>query len=281
MKLDEWASISFQERDRLPNCSGIYVVADFNDFVWYVGQATNLKNRWIGRSHHRYPQLVRSCRKLGHKIYWKFFPADQLTEQERYYITLFRPELNTCKVKTYLPKQPQVDREIKRILTAINRPSFLFPVIRSIALGEYQNENGKRCLLIATNPNDYTILYNSTKKRYSSAVKKAWISIKSHCGKSKEQYNPVCIFAYALNECQIEFITVGELIQHLEENSTLCEQAINKLDLFGTKISALKNLNILTDLNLPEEYLYINEKKNLADIAYFNYRKQDLTPISS
>ncbi len=128
MEWQQWPSVAFGDRQLLPACSGIYVIADDHHCVWYVGQAVDLQSRWLGKGHHRYPQLIRTNRKLKHQIYWQAFSAHQLNEQERFYIDLLKPDLNGCKVKTYLPKQPQVEREIKRLFKALNRPTMLFPV---------------------------------------------------------------------------------------------------------------------------------------------------------
>ncbi|MDZ8109010.1 MAG: hypothetical protein RM338_25760 [Nostoc sp. DedQUE12a] len=59
MEWKEWQGLLFKERDLLPSFSGIYVVVDGNDNLWYVGQAVNLKSQWSGRGHHRYAQLSR------------------------------------------------------------------------------------------------------------------------------------------------------------------------------------------------------------------------------
>jgi hypothetical protein len=153
MEWKSWPSISLCDRHLLPTCAGIYVVADANDCIWYVGQATNLQSRWLGKSHHRYPQLVRTNRKLNHKIHWQPCLTSQLNEKEQLYIGLLKPELNGCKVKTYLSKQPQVEREIKRLFKALNRPTLLFPGLRSLIAGEYTDENGTCCILTITNVN--------------------------------------------------------------------------------------------------------------------------------
>lgn len=139
MDWQQWPSVAFKERQLLPNRSGIYVVADQNQFVWYVGQAVDLQGRWLGKAHHRYPQLIRTNQKLGHRIYWQAIPVHRLNEQERFYINLLKPELNGCKVKSYLPKQPQVDREIKRLFRVLNKPTMLFPVIRSAITGAWRS----------------------------------------------------------------------------------------------------------------------------------------------
>jgi hypothetical protein len=49
MEWKDWGSVAFTEWHRLPPKSGIYIVADANDCVWYVGQAKDLKARWAAR----------------------------------------------------------------------------------------------------------------------------------------------------------------------------------------------------------------------------------------
>lgn len=93
----------------------------------------------MDKNHHRYPQLIRSNRRLKHLIFWGAFAAQLLDEKEQLYIELLRPDLNGAKVKTYLPKQPQVEREIKRLLRVINKPTMLFPIIRPVVAGVYHH----------------------------------------------------------------------------------------------------------------------------------------------
>lgn len=114
MEWKEWQGLLFKERDLLPSLSGIYVVVDGNDNVWYVGQAVNLKSRWSGRGHHRYAQLSRSNGKRNYKIFWKACSPHELDQMERYYINLFQPSINNTKVKKYSPGKPQLKVEISQ-----------------------------------------------------------------------------------------------------------------------------------------------------------------------
>lgn len=46
------------------------------------------------------------------------------------------------------------------------------------------------------------------------------------------------------------------------------------------QVTALKDLSILDELVLAEEYAFVRDgKKTLNDIAYLNYRRQLLTPF--
>jgi hypothetical protein len=114
MEWKHWDCLPFKEREHLPSDSGIYVVVDANDNVWYVGQATNLNSRWTGKSHHRYPQLIRSNAKRQYRIYWHPFPQIELNQLESRYITQFCPVLNQTRVKQYSPGKPQLKIEVKR-----------------------------------------------------------------------------------------------------------------------------------------------------------------------
>ncbi|WP_207714387.1 GIY-YIG nuclease family protein [Scytonema sp. UIC 10036] len=276
MEWTYWSNVRFNERHLLPSCSGIYVIADANQYVWYVGQAANLKNRWAGRSHHRYPQLIRSNRKLCHIIYWKQVSVDCLDEQERYYVELFQPELNGCKVKKYLPKQPQVEREIKRLLKVINKPTLLFPLIRSIVAGKYEDNEGRDCIVILININDHEILEKSMRKRYANEIKKAWTYNRNYCGKNEQVYSPAWIAAYNWNSYKFEFLIIDwEFFTHLEENSDANLHYTRVVELLGIQVKALTNLKIFDELSLKEECIYLNSegKKSLKSVAYINYRK--------
>ena len=111
MEWKEWQYCPFTESHKLPCISGIYVVVDCNDNVWYVGKAINLNSRWNGRGHHRYAQLSRSNGKRDFSIFWKTCVASELDKTERYYINLLKPSLNESKVKNYSLGKPQLKIE--------------------------------------------------------------------------------------------------------------------------------------------------------------------------
>ena len=94
MEWQQWPSVLLGDRQLLPDHPGIYVVADDNQFVWYVGQAANLQSRWLGRGHHRYPQLIRTNRKLKHRIYWRSFPVQQLDNESIQVLIRFTGEMS-------------------------------------------------------------------------------------------------------------------------------------------------------------------------------------------
>lgn len=283
MTWQQWNSVAFLDRKLLPTTSGIYVVADESDCVWYVGQATNLQNRWTGRAHHRYPQLIRTNKKRGHRIYWRSFPVVQLDEKERYYIDLLRPELNGCKLKTYLPKQPQVEREIKRLFKVLNNTTLLYPIIRSLVVGEYVDENATRCIVTVLFVNDERLINKSIRKRYAAEVRRAWVGVECLCGRSSDTHEAPQVVAYEAGDERFEFMVCFQLLQYLEDNTSVYRQAIAKGELFGVEVSMLRSLEILDQVPLEEEYSYLrrDEKKILTSAAYLRYRRGHLVPLQN
>ena len=282
MEWQQWQSVSFVSRDRLPECSGVYVVADCNNFVWYVGQAENLKSRWLGRGHHRYPQLIRTNKKLAHRIYWKTVSTSVLNNQEHHYIRLFRPELNGCKVKTYLPKKPQHEREIKRLLKTLNNTTLLFPILRSVVVGYSIEDSGTHHILIVTTLNDLSLLEKSMQKR-SSSVRQSWDIIYSHCGKTEEQYKPLPIGIYTISDYCFEFVAVPELLDTLRYDPHLYKRCVCTSELLEVNVQALTGLTFIDSLGLQEAYeiTIFDGTKPLKGAAYLNYRKQHLQPLRS
>ena len=276
MEWKDWSSVAFTERRYLPGESGIYVVADANDCVWYVGQAANIKARWAGKTHHRYPQLIRSNKKRSYRIYWKELSVEKLTEKEKYYIELFKPELNGCKVKKYLPLQPQVEREIKRLLKVINKPTMLFPVTRSVVVGEYEDNGDIRCIVILINTNDTDLLFKSRRKKHSPQVRNAWGLYKSYCGKDEQAYQSISVIAYSFFNYRFEFIALPDIIYYLEEHLSICERYVGIAELLGVKVKAFKYLDILNELSIEDEYIFTNSegKKHLTNLDYLKYRSR-------
>ena len=280
MTWQQWASVAFVDRKRLPPLSGIYVVADASNTVWYVGQAANLQSRWTGRSHHRYPQLIRSNKKLAHRIFWHPFSVGELDEKERFYIDLLRPELNGCKVKSYLPKQPQVEREIKRLFKALNRTTLLFPMFRSVVAGEYVDEAGMRCVLTLIFINDERLLNRSIRKRYSAEVRRAWSCTEHLCGYSAAAYKPARVGAYVVGDERFEFVVATDLLCYLQDNADVAARAMGTARLFGVEVAALCCLDVLDQVTLREAFAALgNGKRPLACAAYLRYRRGRLRPL--
>ncbi|MGB6300604.1 MAG: GIY-YIG nuclease family protein [Rivularia sp. (in: cyanobacteria)] len=280
MEWFEWSSVAFTERRYLPFEPGIYAVIDINHCVWYVGQAINIKARWAGKSHHRYPQLSRSNKKRQYRIYWKEISAARLMELERYYIELFKPELNGCKVKKYLPKQPQVEREIKRLLKVLNTPTFLFPIMRSVVAGEYEDNGDIRCIIILVNTNDVSLLSKSMHKRHPPQVKKAWGLYKSYCNKDKQFYQSIPVISYSFFNYRFEFLELPNILFYLEERLNVYKRYVDVTELLGVKVKAFRYLDIFNELPL-DEYVFTNYegKKRLTNLDYLKYRSRSIKRI--
>lgn len=114
MEWKEWSCCPFKEKHKLPSISGIYVVVDSSNNVWYVGQAVNLNSRWMGRGHHRAAQLSRTNSKRNFSIFWFLCAPSELNQIEQYYINLLQPSLNKTKVKKYSLGKPQLKLEINK-----------------------------------------------------------------------------------------------------------------------------------------------------------------------
>ena len=277
MNWQQWPSVSFGDRQLLPSASGVYIVADQTQFVWYVGQAVDLQARWLGRGHHRYPQLIRTNKKLGHRIYWQTVSVHRLDEQERLWINLLKPELNGCKVKSYLPKQPQVDREIKRLFKVLNRPTMLFPVIRSAIAGAYRDEDGVECVVTLIHINDFRLLGKSVKKRYSAEVRRAWFGLNTHCGKSPDHYHSHQVYSYHLPTQRFEFVDGSDILSYLKGNPSAYERVVGTTTLFGVEAKTLKALSVLDEVTSAEEYAFLRDgKRTLTDAAYLKHIRPQL-----
>ena len=280
MEWQQWSSVAFADRQMLPDSSGIYVVADDSQFVWYVGQALNLQARWLGRGHHRYPQLIRTNKKRGHRIYWQAVDARQLNEKERFYINSFKPELNGSKVKTYLPKQPQIDREIKRLFKTLNRTTLLFPLLRSVIAGAYEDEDGVQCVVTIIYLNDFRLLGKSIRKRHSAQVRQAWWGLDTDCGRPQNQYHMHQIMSYHLPSQRFEFVQGSDVLRHLEDNPSTYERVVGTTELFGSEVKVLKDLSVLDEVTWEEEYSFLRDgKKTLKDMAYLSHVRPLLHPF--
>jgi len=278
----EWQSVLLSERSQLPSEPGIYVIADSKQTVWYVGQALDLKARWLGKSHHRYAQLIRTNRKLAHRIYWQPIPVAQLDQQEQFYIAQFSPELNGQKVKQYLPKEPQVSREIKRLLKALNKPTLLFPNVRAVVLGEYAGPDDIRCLIVLMTVNDHSLIVNSARKRRAPKVRNAWTLKESYCGKGESLYMPCQIPTYRFFSWQFEFIEVPQLHDQLWDSADLREQALCTVDLFGVAVRAFKDFSLIDDSELLDTYAFTcgDGRKTLQQAAYLKFIRPQLQFIA-
>lgn len=93
----ELPSVPLAELKKLPECSAIYFAIDAKGRFLYVGQATNLSNRW--KNHHRTHQLTEEDKKCPVRIAWKPWNSEGLAEAEKMLIQRFQPLFNNTEVK--------------------------------------------------------------------------------------------------------------------------------------------------------------------------------------
>jgi hypothetical protein len=85
-------SVSFDERDELPEVSGIYFAISQAKTILYIGKASSIRKRWT--SHHRFEEL-KPYKEV--RIAWFTYITqddEQLTELEKDCICHFKPSLN-------------------------------------------------------------------------------------------------------------------------------------------------------------------------------------------
>ena len=250
MEWKTWPQTSLKNKDRLPEYSGIYIVVANNHYVWYVGQAKNLRSRWMGNKHHRYYQLNKSEETFAYIIYYHQFPEEQLDEKERYYINLLDPILNGTEVKTYVPRILSPEQEIKRILKVLSKPNQLFPVIRSLIAGQYIDKKEIIHIICLINANDFNILENSATKKHRGLIKKAWSGLYRHSNSVIVWINtPI----YTIPGYKFEFYSAPEVINYLHNHNSERTHYVDKRTILGVEVLWLRDPEILTRPHLSVE----------------------------
>lgn len=89
-----WHTIPFSKRHKLPQRSGLYAVKSLGR-VKYVGRATDLRDRWQGRGHHRYPQ---ARNLLWPRLAYIELPKHRINEEEDRLIARLSPPWNGSRV---------------------------------------------------------------------------------------------------------------------------------------------------------------------------------------
>ncbi len=281
MEWKAWSSLPLKQREQLPTKPGIYVVVDAEEQVWYVGQSVNLNARWKARGHHRYQQLSSTNNKRLYKIYWQFFPSEQLNEKEQLYIDLFKPHLNYSRVKTYARKAIQPNEEISRLLKVLNKKTMLFPDVRSVVLGYYteidEDEEGKlkeyTCIVTAVNVNDHDgPILNSYSKSHSKKgknLKGCWYTYESKCGSDNPDIKPALIPVFVLGDVVYEFVCYPGLIEMLAQKRS----NLYNLEIAGQPVLALRDTDILSSLIFTEGHFAVTSE------AYLHCRAIDIRPV--
>jgi hypothetical protein len=271
MEWKNWLSLPLTQRTQLPSQSGIYVVVDAEEQVWYVGKTINFNARWNGKGHHRYKQLSRTNNKRSYRIYWQNFPPSQLSEKENKYIDLFKPYLNYSRVKTYARKPIQSNEEISRILKTLNKQTRLFPSVRSVVVGYYTeldtNEDDDAsleeytCIVIVVNINDYDSVisksYEKSLSRKGINLKGCWQTYESDCGVEDPTVKPAYIPTFVIDNIVYEFVCYSRLIDKFEVNKS----SLDNIEIAKQTVLALKDTGTLMELSIHD--------------GYFDYRSED------
>jgi hypothetical protein len=243
---DEWKSWShcaFERKDLLPQAPGIYVIADRDCTVWYVGLSKSLKNRWLGTQHHRYKQLRRRKSKLQFQIYYKLVALLELEQQEKHYIELFKPRLNGSKVTRALPKASTAGQELIHLLKVLNNKTQLSPYIRSVIVGYREEviENARYySVTIAVTINDIDFLYNKAyrKGRRWDLKTRCWKICEDMCGQPEGSYLPAAVLSYLHSPWAIQFACLDwQFLNYLENHP----QELQRVSFLGVETYCLKD----------------------------------------
>lgn len=285
MEWKEWPNLPLTQRSQLPNHPGIYVITDLEEQVWYVGKSANLNNRWRGKGHHRYPQLSRTNKKKSFQIYWKPFHLEHLNEFEQHYINLFNPHLNGTKVKSYIRKKAQPTAELRRIFQVLNRPTQLFPSIRSVVLGYYKELDEEEMkeytvlvVLVNINDHDKIILGSAMRSQEMQGrhLQSFWKEYACDCELDESLYSPVTLLVFLMDDYVYEFVCCDELRESLKETPS----ELYQIDLFNQSVTALRSPDAITELPTSTYHLPSSDGRlRLHPNDYLNYRVPMLRPV--
>lgn len=96
-------SVGLNDKNSLPEYSGIYYVVDADKVIWYIGRSVNLWQRWNAEQpHHRYHQLIAISNRENKPfyIYYSECNKQQLYQLEKAQISKYQPRLNNTPVIT-------------------------------------------------------------------------------------------------------------------------------------------------------------------------------------
>lgn len=259
-----WSHCAFDSKDLLPQEPGIYVIADKDGSVWYVGLSKSLKNRWQGTQHHRYKQLRRRKSKLQLQIYYKLVAISELEQQEKHYIEVFKPRLNGSKVTSSLPKTSTGQRELIHLLKVLNNKTQLFPYVRSVIIGYREEviENARYySVTIAVSINDIELICKKAyrKGRRWDLKTRCWKICEDMCGQPEGSYLPATVLTYLQYPLAIQFACFDwEFLNYLEHNP----QKLQRVSLLGVETFCLKDFQTLEQvgLKLPFSLAALNVK---------------------
>jgi hypothetical protein len=102
LKEGKLESVSFSEKEKLPNSSGIYFAAKEKEEVLYIGKALNLNTRCGSSKHHKIPTAI----DMGAaKLYFVLIPVNILWGVEQWLIGQIKPPLNNHLSRWWIDEQ--------------------------------------------------------------------------------------------------------------------------------------------------------------------------------
>jgi hypothetical protein len=94
--------VELQNKELLPDYSGIYYVIDRQHLIWYIGRSINLQQRWnsIENPHHRYHQLLTIATQKNTEFFIHYYQEqkNKLNKLEQAHISKYQPCLNYTSV---------------------------------------------------------------------------------------------------------------------------------------------------------------------------------------
>jgi hypothetical protein len=94
--------VELQNKELLPDYSGIYYVIDRQHLIWYIGRSINLQQRWnsIENPHHRYHQLLTIATQKNTEFFIHYYQEqkNKLNKLEQAHISKYQPCLNYTPV---------------------------------------------------------------------------------------------------------------------------------------------------------------------------------------
>lgn len=87
---------------------------------------------------------------------------------------------------------------------------------------------------------------------------------------------------YEVGGQRFEFVVGSDILHRLTHSPSTYSRIVGKSELFGVEVAALRDLSILGQLELKDEYAFSwKDKKTLTDVAYLRYRRAQLVPLQS
>ncbi len=143
-------SLPLSRKGELPEISAVYFSLSEQGEILYIGQAVNLKNRWL--NHHRLKELVAQIHPV--RVAWiEVQEESALTPLESALISHFNPSLNGKKKSHLYHPQPLADdrlaeikvsiTEIDLLKTRVSELCIALPLILKLAEAKLENKRLK------------------------------------------------------------------------------------------------------------------------------------------